>query len=347
MAALALIGCGKGGGENIAVVNGEPIPSSEFSKYLERKPIVQVVTNSGLVELPVAGSLGFQALRDLINRRILFQLAKDDNVYPSDADVNAELEFQRKRRPDFIQQLTAQGYTIDDIKKDLTLDLTKERILTKNVKVTPEEADKFIKENPSKFEQPQQAKLRIIAVRDAAGKKQVDQELANGTPFGQVAARYSIAPGARQSQGLYSETVVQRMQPALQAIVNGTQELKSTDWKQDGGQFVKIYVEQKVAAKPVPIDATMKEYVRRQLALQKGSEATDLGKRLIEKLKQAKIDVVAPAYKTPWETAFKNLQEQDVQAGTGTGTTPGGAAPGGAPAGGASGAPAPSTAGNK
>ncbi|RYG26975.1 hypothetical protein EON82_01125 [bacterium] len=337
-ASLALVGCpGRSGGDNLATVNNEPISMDEFHRYLERKPVVQVVDSETgqQKELPVYASLGFQAMRDLVNRRILLQLAKDDNVFPTDADVKAELDFQVKRRPDFIRALQNQGLTIEDIRRDLTLDLAKERIITKGITVTTADAEKYIKENPKAFETPPQAKLRIIVVRDDSAKKQVDADLASGKPFSQVAMQYSVAPNVRQTQGEFPVKDVSRMPKALQDIVAATPELKATDWKRDGQQWVKIFVEQKVAAKPMTIDDTLKESLRRQMAMERGSKATDLGKRLVDKLKTSTVAVTLPSLKTPWETAFKSLQEQDVQANTGTsatpGTTPGAATTGGAP----------------
>jgi hypothetical protein len=331
VASFAIIGCSHGG-DNLASVNNEPITMDEYHRYLERKPQVQVIDQDGQAkELPVAASLGFQAMRDLVNRRILLQLAKDDGVFPTDNDVKAELDFQTKRRPDFIRQLQAQGLTIEDIKRDLTLDLAKERIVTKGITVTMADAEKYIKDNPTAFENPPQAKLRLIVVRDEASKKQVDADLASGKPFSQVAVQYSVAPNVRQTQGQFPITDVSKMPPALQAIVNATPENKATEWKADnqpGGatQWVKIFVEQKVAAKPMVIDDSLKESLRRSMAMDRGNKATDLGKRLVEKLKTAKVEVNPPSLKTPWDTAFKTLQEQDVQANTGTGAVPGGSA---------------------
>jgi hypothetical protein len=303
----------------------------EFHRYLERKPVVQVVGEDGQPkELQVYSSLAFQGMRDLVNRRILLQLAKDDGVFPTDAEVKAELDFQVKRRPDFIRALQNQGLAIEDIRRDLTLDLAKERIITKGITVTTADAEKYIKENPKAFQTPPEAKLRLIVVRDESAKRQVDADLATGKPFSQVAMQYSVAPNVRQTQGQFPITDVSRMPKALQDIVAATPELKATDWKRDGQQWVKIFVEQKVAAKPMKIDDTLKETLRRQMAMERGSKATDLGKRLVEKLKTSTVAVTLPSLKTPWETAFKSLQEQDVQANTGTAAAPA-ATTGGAP----------------
>lgn len=349
LASLVLVGCpgrgGSGGGDSLAVVNGEAISMDEFHRYLERKPAVQITfpqsaqANAGQVaELPVAGSLGFQALRDLVNRRILLQVAKDKGVLPTDAEVKTELEFQTKRRSSFVTDLVGQGLTIDDIRRDLTLDLAKEKIVTQGITVTPIEVDKFIKDNPTQFESPAQAKLRFILVKDAKKKAQVDASLASGTPFGTVAQQYSDAPNARQQGEYVQTTVVTQMPPIFQEIVKNTSENKASDWTAVEGQWLKVFVERKVAAKKITVDDTLKQVVKRQLALKNGSERMDLGTQLVAKLKQATVVVTPPYLKKPWDAAWKNLKEQDVQSNTRTGGTAGTA--GGTTAGGAPRAPA-------
>lgn len=318
LASLALVGCGKGGGNEVAVVNGEAISSEEFHKYLERKPVVQVVAQGNVAELPVAGSLGFQAMRDLINRRVLLQVAKDEGVFPTEEDVKKELDFQLKRRPDFIKQLNAQGLTMDDIKRDLTLDLAKEKIVTKGITVTAADADDFIKKNPEQFMRPEQARVLLVVVRDPNVKKQVDADLASGRQFADVAVQYSTQPNVRTTRGAYNQTVVSQMPPEIQQVVKATDEGKVSPWKQFGQDWVKFYVERKEKAKAVPIDDSMKESVRRAIAMDRGSAANDLAKRLVEKLKTAKVVVSQPTLKEAWDKAYKDLTSSDVKANTGT-----------------------------
>ena len=104
VASLALAGCrggsSSGASGDLAVVNGEAIPMDEYYRYLERKPAVQVVAPQNgqlqagqIAEMPTAAPLGFQAMRDLINRRILIDVARDEKVMPTEADVATELQF--------------------------------------------------------------------------------------------------------------------------------------------------------------------------------------------------------------------------------------------------------------
>ena len=343
-ASLALAGCGKGGSPSgasgdLAIVNGEAITKDEYYRYLERKPAVQVVAPQNgtlqagqVAEMPTAAPLGFQAMRDLINRRILLDVARDEKVMPTEAEVAKELDFQTKRRPDFVKGLTDQGLTLEDIRRDLTLDVAKERIVTKGITVTAKEADDFIKANPDQFMTPEQVKLGVIQVTSAATQKQVDAALASGKSFSQVATEFSVAPDVRKNQGVIVVNDLRKADPALQQLIGGTAEGKTTAWTPDNGQFVKIQVMQKIPSKKQVLDATQKEVVRRAMAMERGNGATDLPKRLVEKLKTSKIVVNPPNLKTLWDKAFNTLKEQDVQANTRTATPPAGAPPTTAPA---------------
>ena len=341
LSALVLAGCGNhasasGASGDIAIVNGEAISNDEYYRYLERKPVVQVavaqqVQPGQAVEMQVSAPLGFQALRDLINRRILVDVARDEKVMPTEKDISDELAFQRGRQPDFMQKLTAQGLTLDDIKRDLTIDLAKEKILTKGITETKKDAEDYIKAHPEQFMAPEQARLIVVIVKDEAGQKQVDADLARGKSFQDVANQYSIDPKVRQTGGVIGINDVSRVDPGLRQIIESTGEGKTTPWQTQQEGFAKAYVDQKVKAKPLVLDDTQKEVVRRQLALQKGGAASDLPKRLVDKLRASKITVNSKPFQPLWDTAYKAMLEQSAAstapAGTGGTSVPPTASP--------------------
>jgi hypothetical protein len=319
---LALIGCGSGEAGPVATVNGEPITSKDFHSYLERKPTVQVMSPDGqVVEAPVARSLAFQGMQDLISRRIMAQMAKDEGVYPTEADIMKELEFQTKRRPDFVKLLTAQGLTLEDIKNDLAIDLTRERLLTKGITVTDEEVDQFITENKQSFMTPETADLLFVVVQNQEQRRTVDKELGEGQMFAAVTKRHSVSPDVRQTGGRFRLNQVAAFPEPLKSAVQKTGERRTTDWIEADGMSYKFYVERKAEAKPIEIDDTMKTLVRRQLAMQRGAKANDLSKRLLDKLKDAKIDIEVRALKEPWEKQIEQLKTQEAQQGVGRTTT--------------------------
>jgi parvulin-like peptidyl-prolyl isomerase len=312
LAAFAIIGlttgCKGGSSDSVATVNGIQITKKDFDEYLLRKPTVVVQTSNGPQEARVAETLGLQALRDLVNRQLTLQLAKDMGVSPSQDEIQKEIEFRVKRDPNYLQTLTSQNIGLDLIKRDVELELSRERIVTHGIVVTPTDVDKFISENPDKFRNPPTVNALFIVVTSPADKKQVDAELATGQNFQIVAERYSKAPNVRQTHARAAETDLEKYPTPFRKALENTTEGKTTDWIQAGPtQFLKFYVEGKTAASPIKIDDTIKEVVKRQLMVQKGMNATDLQSRLLAEFKKSKIDVSLDPLKSGWKSVSDAL----------------------------------------
>jgi len=310
-ASVALVGCGsKGGGGDVATVNGEPISKDEFVFNLDMKPTVRVMTQAGPVEAPVAGRLGFQVIQDLILRKATLQLAKDEGVYPSDKEVDEELKLRTKLNPNFVTNLTKQGLTLSRIKESLRLDLAREKLVTKGITVTRAEAEKYVKEHPQEFMEPETADVQWIFVKDEAAKQKVDKELAGGQGFSFVAMQYSQDPNVRRTNGRFPERVVANMAKPIQDIVRKTPQNKPSEWLRASDGWAKFYIDKKTPAKPIQMDDAKYMVLQRTLARQRGEAATDLGKRILEKLKTSKIEVSDPSLKDLWKQAYDNLLKQ-------------------------------------
>ncbi len=304
------------------MVNGESISAEDFNKYLATKETVTVIIpNSGPADLQVAGSLAFQALKDLVARKVLMQLAKDEGVAPEEKDVLAELDTRKKLNPNYVKQMTAGGMSIQRLKEDIAVGLARERLLTKGITVSMDEVNKYIANNKELFMDPARADMQWVFVKAAAAKAAVDKELATGQPFGSVAQRLSEYPKAREDQGRFPQNEVRRMPPELQTLVNKTAELKVTEWLKLQDGFAKFYISKKTAAKAIQMDDVRKGLVQRQLAQERGSQAVDLNKRISDKLRQSEIKIDDPSLKDPWDKAMEELKKasgNDVPKGAAT-----------------------------
>ena len=105
---FVLAACGRHG-DSLAIVNGDAISMSEFYEYLQNKPEVTVITENGKIALPVDGSLGFQATRDLIGHQVELQIAKEKGCYPTSSQVEQELQRKLKQDPNYLQNLMLAG----------------------------------------------------------------------------------------------------------------------------------------------------------------------------------------------------------------------------------------------
>lgn len=314
--AVGLGGCG-GGSDLLATVNGENITVQQYQKYLETKGSVRVRTANGQVgSAEVAEPLGFQALQDMIQQKLVLQMSKDEGVYPDDKALEKEVEFQKKRNPNFLKNLTAQGLTLSDIKERLRVDLARENVITKNITVKSEEAKKFIEENPKQFTEPAMADALMVFVKGDTTKpvtqvqkaSMVDRELANGQEFRVVASRYTDIPDGRTNP-VYPVRVLSQMPTEFRAAIEKTNVGRTTDWVKLSDGWVKFLVDGKTPEKKRAVDEILIEEVRRSMALDKGLKVRAIDKVLFSKYQDAKIDVKYAAHKESYKEFAKKLSE--------------------------------------
>jgi len=323
-----LAGCGKES-SSLATVAGDPITLQEFNEYLESKPTVRVVVNNGQVaEVPVAETLAFQAMQDLVTRKLVLQLAADEGVRPGPKEVDAEIAFKTDLQPAFVKQLQARGMSMDSIRSQVELDLAQERLLTKGITITDEEVETFIKENPKQFVEPATANLTWILVNNAAQRDAAQKELDLGKAFKAVAKEKSQAPNAMQAEGAFQVQQINQMAAPLQEAVNKTDPGKTTDWLPSGNGFAKFLVNSKTAEKPLEMTANRKAWLKRQMAIQRGRQGTDLVNRVADKLRDSNIEVQERSLKDLWAKFEERLKAQARDTKLPTTSTTGTAAPG-------------------
>ena len=310
-------GCKGKTSEVMATINGEQITREDFYTYMEHKPTVMVQTPQGASSANVATPLNFQSLNDLVNQKLLEQMAKDEGVYPSEQEIKAEIEFQQTKNQGFVKTLTSQGYTMSEIRRQLALERCRYKLITKGIKISEAQVDNYIKNNPQQFMNPKTVDLAWIVVKDEATQKEVDSAIKGGETFSIVATRYSIAKTPAYPSRLYSQ-----FPDRLKQVVDKLPEGATSDWLVDGNNKVRFRVEKKTEASKIEIKPWMKVEIERALATQKGSVAVDLDKRLLAKRKDAALVVNTPGLKEQFDTVAKSLKESDVKAGTTTQTAP-------------------------
>lgn len=315
-----MAGCG-GREDTLASVDGDAITVDELNEYLSTKPTVRVMVQGQVVSLPVAPdeSLAFQAMQDLVIRRAMLQMATDEGVVPTDDEVEREIEFRTQLNPNYIKELQARGFTMGQIRKEVMVALSEEKLLTKGITVTDAEVDKFIADNPDNFITPARADLYWVVLNDSADinnrKQIVDRELAAGTRFQEIAMRYSDDPNARQTSGRYPASVLNQMSPAVRTAVESATPGDYTPWLEAQGQHARFFVNQKLPEEPIEMTAARKEAVKRQIAMERGRRAIDLRERIVQRLKVANISVERSTLKEAWkrfEDRLKDVSDVDT-----------------------------------
>ncbi len=326
-AAVALSGCGGGGstGEVIAKFNGEAITKDQYLKQLETMDTILVTLENGQqVQARPTQSLSTQALSKMVERNVVLEAAKNANVLPSQEEVDREKTLRTEINPQFQDQLRAAGYSGEDIDLALKVDLALYKLTVKGQKEkTLEDAQKYVKDNPAQFRQPETATLRWIVVNDPAVRAQVDKMLVNAT-FGAAAARYSIVPTAKTDNGAFNSggQPVPRPVPITAALgeellpqVKKIKEGGTGDWFRFQNNWAKVKVEAKTPAVQITPKPAQLEMIRRDLSRQDARGANDIQDLLLQTLLKAEVNVMPAYLKKNWETLVAALKSRTMGLG--------------------------------
>jgi peptidyl-prolyl cis-trans isomerase SurA len=224
-----------------AVVNGEQIHRAEAEKYYKSRLNPQAPTPSQEEAL----SLTLNVLDELINNDILIQRARKLGLEASDGEVEDKFtEFKSPYTEDEFQKtLKDRGVTTDDLKQDIRKQLTVQKLLNREVEakiaITDQDISSFYNQNRPQFnvaetqyrvaqilvtphKDPQlhnrkndDATTDVEARRKAAA---LEQQLANGADFAQLAMDYSEDPSTASSGGdlgYVPESSLNQSDPAL------------------------------------------------------------------------------------------------------------------------------------
>lgn len=309
----ALVGCSGGGGGTLAKINGEAISNEDFNSYLETKSTVRVLVSGQTAELPVADTLAFQAMQDLVAQRLVIQLAKKAGVAPSDKDVEEEIKFKTKLQSTYIQTLKTRGLSTKQIRDLVEVQLAQEKLVSKGITVTDAELEETIKKNPNLFVEPAKATLELLFVEKEADREAADRALRSGQAFTNVRGLYDKAPANLRAQfdatriqgeGLNTDT----LNDPFKSAVAKTEPGKLTEWMRAGTGWARIKVHQKFPKKNLERTPERMVFLKRQLAIQKGGKDKDVGKQVADLLKESKIDITEPSLKEPWKRFEERLK---------------------------------------
>ena len=166
---FSVSGCQKPGEEglgkkDLVKINDVSISLEEFQQMLERQPL------EGKMKL-----LSQKGTRDflenyVIPREVLYQEA-------------------RKKELDKNKEILAK---IEDARRAILIDALLEEALRAKGEVTEEEIQRYYKENPTLFAEPQEIKIRHIVVNTEPVLKEVVTKLSQGESFEKLASSYNI-----------------------------------------------------------------------------------------------------------------------------------------------------------
>ncbi|HSO01636.1 MAG TPA: SurA N-terminal domain-containing protein, partial [Gaiellaceae bacterium] len=213
--ALVLAGCGSGSDEvpadAVAVVDGEEIAKSDYDGLIAQAK--KSYTNQKR-EFPKAGSQEFQTLKNqavqfLVQREQFEQEAADMDVEVTEKQVDARLEQIQKQyfggdKKKYEAQLKEQGLSDAQVRNDIRAQIVSEKIfeqVTRGVKVTDAEVEKYYADNKAQYSQPESREVRHILVKTKAKADDLYAQLQAGGDFAALAKQHSEDTGSKANGG--------------------------------------------------------------------------------------------------------------------------------------------------
>ncbi|GGF84884.1 hypothetical protein GCM10010912_32640 [Paenibacillus albidus] len=240
----------------VATVNGEDITQAQlYDKLVE------------------AG--GETTLQSLITETLVSQEAKKANVTVTDADINQELEDLRTQfggEEAFQAALAQSGMTVDDLKKQMPLQVELRKILEPQVKLTDEDIQKYYDENKATFNTPEQVRASHILVATKEEADAILKQLKDGADFAKLASEKSTDTASKANGGDLNFFAKEAMVPEFSdaAFKMKVGETSSAAVKSEFGYHI-IKVTDRKEAKNYTLDEK-KEEIKKTLTSQKISE---------------------------------------------------------------------------
>ena len=272
--------------KTIVVVNGDSVKGNEYYRRMETLPDVGRVLEGGQVAVYPPG---FLTIVQLIDERLVLQMAASKGLTPTDAEIDNEMRESIAADPTLKERWINAGHTDEELRYQFKYTVAQFKLQSEGITVTDQEVvDWYHHNTPSS---PRTVTLRMIAVTETSDEKLVDQDLASGKSFADVASARSR--DITQANGGELGTVKTDLLPKeVVAELDKTTTGSMTGWVDVGSNaHVKYLVEGKQAAKPLPFDDTLKAQIRKKLMLDKGSVRNNLVKEMSDFRKSAKIEI--------------------------------------------------------
>ena len=284
----------------IATVNGEKITGNEYYHRMEFMPGVTMRIGGE----PVESTPGFFAVAQLIGEHLLYQLAKQKGLLPTDAEINDELQLRLSDDPKLEQDMLDRGLSESDVKNMIKHDLTNFKLQTEGITITDQQVQDRYKKNPAEFTRPKQLHVRIIAVKTDAEANAVDADLKAGKDFASVAKARSIDV-SKASGGDIGTVPVDYFSGSVRQSIDALKVGGVTPWLAVGAGTaaakVKYQAVEITPAKLLPLDKKLMISTRRLMMLKASQGKIDLQKEINDLRASSKVTITLPQFQQLWD----------------------------------------------
>jgi len=307
--AITLTGCG--GRRTIVKVNGEKVKRNEFYARLEKVP---VQTPQG------SQAAGRYVMQQIISEKLVQQLAKEQGVEPTEAQINKKIDFAKKQSGNLSKALAAQGMTLDDMKKQIAIQQSAVNVITKGITISDDRVkqayDQTLKAKNSPFIRPEQVMVSAIVTKDKATIDKAYKQLNAGQEFGTVAmALCDPSVFMKQTQGKVGWT----SKTGTVELPNGRSATLGLDFAKrvyaiEVGKYTQPFVSDKQwvilrsdqkRPKKITTYEEVKDMIKEQMAIREGTKKDTFRLAMQKFAKNSNITINSPGYKDIAETIKK------------------------------------------
>ncbi|MBU8679133.1 peptidyl-prolyl cis-trans isomerase [Bacillus subtilis] len=242
-------------GESIATIGGKSVTREEWLKEMEDQ-------------------YGKSTLEDMINVRVVEQLAKKNNLKISKSEVDREFLLIKAVNNSFYEdEHTTEKEWKDQIRYNVLL----EELLTRDIDISNKELESFYNKNKELYQFDDSYRIRHIVVKDEEEAREVLKELKGGSSFEAVAAERSTDRYTSPYGGDLG-FVTEASDNIPSAYIEEAKTLKEDEWSQEpikvSNGYAIIQLKEKLKARTFSFDE-VKDQIRRQIAMdQLGDKAT-------------------------------------------------------------------------
>lgn len=174
-----------------------------------------------------------------VEEQLILTQARKEGAQVADAEVQAYLEQQRLTENAPEGAAAGEGAADAErfrgrVRNTLLVQKFKDQIVLKEVRVSPEEIERYFRDNPVESESASRVVLRQIMVDEEPLARRVRTELVQGASFQELAERHSLAPDRGQATQ-YEEA---DLPEDLQAVVAELDVGETSDVVLTGGRYV-------------------------------------------------------------------------------------------------------------
>lgn len=294
----------------VATVNGEEIRGLEYYRRMEYLPGVGKQNGQVFSEFPP----GFLTIEQLITEKLILQLAKEKGVLPSDNDVQNEFMIRQTDNVDLLPAWQSSGRTVDELKKQILIELAQFRLATFGVTITDQEVEQDYANNPTLYTTPKRFKLRVIVLKDSKKKGAVDADLASGKSFAETAGKFS-EDISRLNGGIYGTVPVQLLSETISEALKSVKIGKTTEWvdlklSDDSATSLKFLLEDVLAEVKSPLDARLRRGIRQRLLADRGKVKNNVIKEMAAARAKAKVDIKQPEFADVYKKFIEGYLKQ-------------------------------------